>query len=257
MVQRFRPTAHYCRGVENEQRADGTLSDTPLSDLLSTIAADRLTGALRIDNGSEVWFSEGRLCLASTPSSPDVAHVLYGGDVGTLAEIEAAMAEAEATGGDGSAIDALLADHPDSEPAVRRLLHEHNLNSLFEMLVPSEAAFRFERDEVHPLGDRFAGDTHALVVEAEQRLEIWRNIAARIPSTSAVFTLARTLPGELDQRLVTADEWRFLSLLDGRNTVADLIAETGESAFRVCSSLYRLLLEDMVEESTPTATGVS
>jgi hypothetical protein len=242
--------------VENEQRADGTLSDTPLPDLLSTVAADHLTGVLRIVDGSEVWFSEGRLCVATTPSTPNLAQVLYGGDVGTLSDIEAAFDGAEASAGPPFAVDTLLAAHPDAEPALRRILHEHNLNSLFEMLVPSEAEFRFERDLHHPVGDRFADDTSALVAEAEQRLEIWRRIAARIPSTSAVFTLARALPGDVDQRLVTADEWRFLSLLDGRNTVADLIAETGESAFRVCSTIYRLLLEDMVEETTPTAAGV-
>jgi hypothetical protein len=227
--------------------------------LLSTVADDRLSGVLRIDDGSEVWFSDGRLCLASTPSSPDLVQVLFGGEVGTIEEIEAALSSAEAASGDGesasSVVDALLADHPAAEAALRRILHEHNLNSLFEMLVPSEAAYRFERETRHPLGDRFADDVNDLVAEAQQRLEIWRRIAARIPSTSAVFTLAPTLPGDVDQRLVTADEWRFLSLLDGRNTVADLIAQTGESAFRVCSSLYRLLLEDMVEEPTqPTAS---
>ncbi|MGI9612317.1 MAG: DUF4388 domain-containing protein [Acidimicrobiales bacterium] len=242
--------------MENEQRADGTLSDTPLPDLLSTIAADSVTGVLRVDGGSEIWFNDGRICLASTPSSPDLAKVLYGGDVGTLAEIEEAIAAIEPrSDGSGSVIDKLLVGHPDAEPVIARILHEHNLNSLFEMLVPSEASFRFERDIDHPIGARFADDATDLVAEAEQRLEIWRRIAARIPSTAAVFTLARSLPGESDQRLVTADEWRFLSLLDGRNTVADLISATGESAFRVCSSLYRLLLEEMVEESLETATS--
>ncbi len=234
--------------MESEQDAAGTLSDTPLPDLLATIAADRRTGLLRIGDGSEVWFDDGRICLASTPSSPELAHALYGGDIGTLAEIESALAA-------DSAIDALIARHPEAEVAVRRILHEHNLNSLFEMLVPSEASFHFEPGLHHPVGSRFAEDTAELVVEAQERLEIWRRIAARIPTTSAVFTLARTLPGQVDQRLVTADEWRFLSLLDGRNTVAHVIADTGESAFRVCSSLYRLLLEGLVEESSDSGSG--
>ena len=47
---------------------------------------------------------------------------------------------------------------------------------------------------------------------------------------------------------MTADEWRYLSLLDSHRSVADVITETGESAFRVCTSLYRLLLEGLIEE---------
>ena len=78
---------HYCLGVETEQRADGTLSDTPLPALLSEIAADELTGVLRIDDGSELWFSAGRLYLASTPSSPSIAKVLFSADAGSEAEI--------------------------------------------------------------------------------------------------------------------------------------------------------------------------
>jgi len=240
--------------VETEQRADGTLSDTPLPALLSAIAGDGMTGVLRIGDGSEVWFSAGRTYLASTGSSPDLARVLFDGNVGTEAELRALLdreGDDRAAGDNGapSALDRMLADHPGSEGAVRRLLHEHNLNALFEMLVPTDASYRFDGDETHPLGDRFAQETGELVAKAQERLEIWRRIAARIPSTGAVFTLARSLPTDVDQRLVTADEWRFLSLLDGRNTVADVITETGESAFRVCSSLYRLLLENLVEEA--------
>ena len=129
------------------------------------------------------------------------------------------------------ALDVLVEAKPESEPAIRRILHEHNLNSLFELLVPIEASYRFAHLEVHPLGDRFADHTDELLEKAQARLEIWRSIAVRIPSTSAVFRLAASLPDKADQRLVTADEWRFISLVDGRSDVAKLIEDTGESAF--------------------------
>ena len=253
MVHRLPLGPDYCRQVETEQRADGTLSDTPLPELLSAIAADGLTGVLRIDNGCEVWLRDGKTYLASTNNGADLSKVLFDSSIGTDAAIAAALDQAGSqTNGTGptSALDQMLADNPESQAAVERILHEYNLNSMFEMLVPSDASYRFEPATEHPLGDRFAEDTGELVNKALQRLDIWRRIAARIPSTNAVFTLARALPEQADQRLVTADEWRFLSLLDGNNTVADLIHETGESAFRVCSSLYRMLLENLVEEAS-------
>lgn len=234
--------------------------------MLSTVAEQELTGVLRIDAGGEIWVVGGRTCLATTLGGPDLARVLFDSGIGSAEAIAEALTPSsdpadraapasgpEAGGSEPSALDRLLAARPDAVPALERVLHEHSLNSLFEMLVPSQAEFRFDPGVVHPLGDRFTTDTGELVAKAQQRLEIWRRIAARIPSTSAVFSLARSLPDQLDQRLVTAEEWRFLSLLDGRNTVADIINETGESAFRVCSSLYRLLLENLVEEAGDTA----
>lgn len=203
------------------------------------------TGALTLAGGSEIWFSAGRVYLATVASGSPLSAVLFGADVGSLDEIEELFAT---TGGQQSVLDRVLGDKPESEPLVRRLLHEYNLNSLFELLVPSESSFTFEADRSHRLGDRLASDTSTLLAQAEHRVDIWRRIASRIPSTTARFHLATTLPDNNFERMVSADEWQYLAQLNGRNTVADVITLTGESAFRVCSTLYRLLLEKLIEE---------
>lgn len=212
---------------------------------MRSLESRKRTGALTLGDGSEIWFSEGRVYLASTAHGTPLSAVLYGADVGSLNDIEAlfAMPDTEA-----SALDQVLAHKPDSEPLIRRLLHEYNLNSLFELLVPTEAVFTFEAERHHRIGDRLASDTTTLLAQAEHRVEIWRRIASRIPSTSAVFRLAPTLPDSNFERLVSATEWQYLACLDGKNTVADVITMTGESAFRVCSTLYRLLLERLIDE---------
>lgn len=227
---------------------NGNLGETPLPVLLSTLAGEGRSGRLEIDGGSSIWLTGGEVYLATTASSPDLAKVLYDGKVGPPEVIDAALAADVDDGPTG--LDVLLAQAPESAAILQRLLHEHNLNSLFEMLVPSDASFLFRPSLRHPLGDRFAEDTLDLLGKAQHRVEIWRRIATRIPSTSAVFIMAARLPDEIDERVVTADEWRFLATLNGRNTVADVINGTGESAFRVCSTLYRLLLEDMIVEAT-------
>jgi hypothetical protein len=230
-----------------EDGLDGNLGATPLPVLLSTFAGEGRSGKLEIDGGSGIWLTTGRVYLASTASSPDLAKVLYDSKVGPPEVIDAALG----TRSDGTAgLDVLLAQSPEAAPTLQRLLHEYNLNSLFEMLVPSDAAFRFRSGARHPLGDRFAEDTLDLLAKAQHRVEIWRRIATRIPSTAAVFVMAERLPEEIDERVVSTDEWRFLAMLNGRNTVADVINGTGESAFRVCSTLYRFLLEDMIVEAT-------
>ncbi len=238
--------------MESAEPLEGNLAAITLPKLLASIVANMETGVLTIEGTGEIWLSEGCVYLACTSTSPDLATVLFDASVGSPEEVaEVLRLAGESGSGDDGALDRLLVEHPDAEDGLRRLLHEYTLNSLFEMLVPGDAKFDFVSGQVHPIGSRFVEDTSALIAKAERRLEIWRRIATRIPSTSAVFALSDSLPNEIDERMVTADEWRFLSRLDGRNTVADVINQTGESAFRVCSSLYRLLLEDLISEARP------
>lgn len=235
---------------EAAQRNDslqGNLRDVPLRKLLQTIADEKRTGVLNLEGRCEIWFSEGKIYLASNASSPAISEVVFGADAGSLASIQASFAASDA---EGSVIAKVLESYPDSEPVLRRLIHEHNLNCLFEVLVPAELDYHFEADRIHGLGDTFAVETSELLTQATRRVEIWRRIASRIPSTSAIFELSPTLPEELGERQVSADEWRYLAQMNGKNTVADVITETGESAFRVCSVLYRLLLEGLLLEAT-------
>ena len=231
--------------VASDEALQGNLRDFPLAALMRSLASRERTGVLTLGNGSEIWFSAGQVYLATVAGSSALSAVLYGAKIGSLDEIEAIFEDRQ---DEVSVLDQVLTVKPEVEPLIRRLLHEYNLNSLFELLVPSDTPFSFESDRFHRLGDRLAVDTTTLMAQAEHRVEIWRRIASRIPSTTAVFRLAPSLPDANFERMVTSDEWRYIAQLDGNQTVADVITQTGESAFRVCSTLYRLLLENLVEE---------
>ncbi|MFV0258748.1 MAG: DUF4388 domain-containing protein [Acidimicrobiales bacterium] len=225
-------------------REVGTLATTPLPQLLTTLADTGRTGRVEIDGGSEIWLVDGRISLASTPTSPSLEALLYGAGLAGRDDIRRALDPSAA-----GVLDALLDANPDAVDVLNRVVHEHSLNAVFEMLVPSDAAYRVVPEARNPLEDRFAEDTVGLLELAQQRVERWRRIAATIPSTAAAFRLAPRLGEGVEERVVTADEWRYLAMLDGTMTVAEMITRTGESAFRVCSTLYRLTLEGVVEEA--------
>jgi hypothetical protein len=236
------------RSLHNGSAADealhGNVRDFPLPMLLRTLESRARTGALRLGNGGEIWVSQGRIYLATTPGSPSLSSVLAGAGLGTAGEIDRMFADSRDL---RPVLDQLLPSNPDRQQVAQRLLHEYVLAALFEMLLPSDVSFTFDDGRAHRLGDRLASDSSELVEQAEHRLTIWTRIATRIPSTAAIFRLAPVLPDGAWERLVSADEWRLLALLDGHRTVADVVAADGGSAFGVCSSLYRLLLEGVVE----------
>lgn len=214
-----------------------------VADVIAAMAARRFTGLVRVGDEGELWFDGGRIYLANGPSSPGLFDVLLSADVGGPEHLVALCADAD-RGGD-AVVDRLGGDQQGTI-RLRRLLHEHVLAALFELVVPSASLVEYEPGVRHVLGTRFAEPAEDLVATTRQRIELWRRIAERIPSTSVRFRPARSLPGGTD-RTVTADEWGLLALLDGRHTVAEVITETGDSAFRVCSALYRMLLEEVIE----------
>lgn len=199
---------------------------------------------LQVGDAGRIWFDAGRLYLVEIEGGAAVAEVLYGAGAAPLEEIESMLTDPGASVGS-----ALATRYPDTAPVLARLLHEHNLNGLFELLMPGEVTTEFTSGTSHPVGSAFGDSVVDLVDQVDRRLEVWRKIATRISSTGAAFRLAPVLPDGGEERLITADEWRYLALLDGTRSVADVVAETKQSGFRVTSTLYRLLLEGLIEES--------
>lgn len=215
--------------------------DTPMTEVLRALAGQGFTGVVRFPDAGAVWLAGGRIYLVEASGSDDLHAVIFGADVGNLADIEALLGEPNAD------VTAILAERfPASVPALGRLLHEHNLAGLFEVMVTAPAGHDTEVGVIHALGPRFAESVEDLVGQAERRLAIWREIAAGIPSTASRFRMAPELAGEGTERVVTADEWRYLALLGTGAPVSKLIDQGGESAFRVMTSLYRMLLEGMI-----------
>lgn len=229
-------------GAALPRAAGATRRDLPA--VITDAARRRFTGLVRVGDDGELWFDEGRLYLATSAGSPSLFDVLFGADVGASEALEAVCADADAGG--QPVVERLVEQEAATGPRLRRVLHEHNLAALFELSVPSDDPLEVEAGARHVIGTRFAEPAEDLLASATRRIELWRRIAVSIPSTSLRFRLAPGLPDGED-RTVTADEWTFLALLDGHRSVADVITGTGESAFRVCSVLYRMLLEGLIE----------
>jgi hypothetical protein len=223
----------------------GALKDTGLKNLLNRIGSDRLTGVLKLESNGEVWFNDGSIYLAKSAGSGSLRSVLFNLDSLSQESIEDIFASDEAA---GSVIEQAIQLEPKGARYLKRLLHEYNLNALFELLILTESNFEFETNRLHKLGTNYASDSASLVSQADQRIEVWKQIARAIPSTDAIFVLNHQLGRAKSERIISADEWQYLSRLNGSKSVAQIITETQESAFRVCSTLYKLLLEGLVTE---------
>lgn len=254
------PTATHLAGAPLATAGNG------LEALLEKAGRLRFSGVVTVGRAGEVWLEDGAVYLANGPSSPSPFDVVLAAGVVSRLELQARWAAADATvdadpgtttgdettGRTGAVLDDLVLRTPEAVDALRRLLHEHTAAALFELLLTTGEPLELRAEARHVLGARFAEPVGDVLDDVRRRIGLWRRIAGRIPSTAARFRLARQLPGDRD-RLVEADEWAFLALLDGNRTVADVITETGDSAFRVCALLYRFLVEQVIEPVPPPA----
>lgn len=222
----------------------GTVADLPVPELLQLLAGTRQSGMLELTgrNPGVVALEKGEVTLALSAMGPTLQQVFIGSGLTTSELWDEVVAAADQG---GKLTDALI-EAGVNEDRARAVLYDHTVGAVFELMLPSDDAFAFLAGEEHPIGDRFSFTVEELLADAGQRVDAWKVIAEAIPSTSMRMRLAHALPRA--KLTITADEWRVLSRVDGRTSIADIIRELGMSAFAVCAVLHRLLKAGAVEQ---------
>lgn len=218
----------------------GSLADRPLSDVLRSLAQTRETGILHLSGSyaSIVCLRDGGVYLAHAETGPSLRQVVVATGVVSEGRWDRSV---EASRQGGHLIDALLEVGEASPDRLKRALYDHTVNTLFELLVPNANHYRFGPGEVHQLGTHFPFGVDDVLNAAGARLAAFREIARLVPSTDVVTRVVPRLPEGAAPLTVSAVEWQVLAAVDGRATVAEIIAAVGQSAFTVFSALHRLL----------------
>ncbi|HSK21864.1 MAG TPA: DUF4388 domain-containing protein [Egicoccus sp.] len=164
----------------------------------------------------------GRLSVARRD---DVAHV----DVRDGRVLDVVVPAGGASSGDAV---------PD-EPVVERLT---------DLLAWHEGRFHFEGPAVQPpVPD--SPHTDPVFEEARARLRHWPQLVARLGGEQAVLHLA--CPTGAAPVTLSPDRWRLVTLVDGRRTVAGVVAAAGGGAFRTHRALVDLLDDGLVTTAAP------
>lgn len=227
-------------------RLEGTLDAFSLPDIFSLLSMTKKTGTLhlhRVRDGEAplhgaVHLRDG----AVTGARADVARQeLCRRLLGTgLVDDEALASAAEDLTADGSlSLARLLAEKADlAADRAQAVAVEQMKDAVFSLLRWNDGEFAFVVAEVDP-DDLGASQTvEELVAEGQRRLTAWGELVAQVPAPDAVVTVNPSPPGDL---VASREEWALLSLVDGRRTVADLVALSGQGEYAVVSALAGLV----------------
>ncbi len=229
--------------MSNRAALSGSLTDLPLGDLLALLSGPTHSGVVELAGaaGGLIVIEKGAVTLALADDGPTLAQVAIGSGLATPEMWE----HAYATALKGRSLAAALIDEGVDPATLESVLRDHVVGALFEFLLPSDTSFAFLPGATHMIGTRYRFEAQALVADAARRVEVWKTVAESIPSTAMVVQLSRSLPG--DSITISTEDWRVLSLVDGRTSVADIVRSLGVSAFTVCEVLHRLLQSGCIE----------
>jgi hypothetical protein len=218
----------------------------PLGDLLRALADDRGHGILHLSGSyaSIVCLSDGGIYLAHAETGPSLRQVFLSAGVIDEGGWDRSV---ERTRDGGTLIEALVEVGEAAPDRLRAALYDHTINTLFELLVPNNNRFRFGAGEVHQMGASFVFPVEEVLEAATVRLTEFARLARTIPSTDVIVRVVPRLPPNTPNVTISAIEWQVLAAVDGRSTVADIIARVGHSAFTVFSTLHRLLQAGAIE----------
>jgi hypothetical protein len=121
---------------------------------------------------------------------------------------------------------------------------------VFDLLRWSEGDFSFTVDEPGPDDVGISLGVEPVVNDARSRLESWDHACRVVPSPDTVLALP---VGVREDPVVTRGEWALLALVDGRRTVAELVALAGRGDYAVVSQLAGLIERGLLQVRTPDA----
>ncbi|MGQ9926425.1 MAG: DUF4388 domain-containing protein [Chloroflexaceae bacterium] len=92
----------------------------------------------------------------------------------------------------------------------------------------------------------------AIIMEGIMRQETWAALQQQVPSLTLVPRLVpnpATGSGEIN---LEAEEWRVLTMVNGKNTVAQIAQRSGLGEFRTCEIVGQLLQNGLIELREPS-----
>ncbi|MEX0979689.1 MAG: DUF4388 domain-containing protein [Gemmatimonadota bacterium] len=232
---------------------EGSLADVGLADICQLLAMGRKTGCLSVTHRSNfgyVYFGEGRVTHASVLNRPDrLGDLLVKNGVIERSDLDEAIAAQVAES--GKRLGQILVERGTiTREDLNRFITIQIEEAVYHLFAWNEGGFHFNPDQL-PDEDptlKISINTEGLLLEGARRVDEWSQIEKKIPSMDIVFSLERH-PEEEEGVELTEAQKKILPLIDGDQTVDDLVKESGLVEFDVAKALYGLLQAGFLQRS--------
>jgi hypothetical protein len=120
------------------------------------------------------------------------------------------------------------------------------LEAIYTFFTISSGPFKFHDDRTLDQ-PTISVSNEVIIMEGIMRQDAWAKILEHVPSLSLVPRLVPN-PSTGNQEInLEAEEWRILTMVDGRNTIGQIAQRSGLGEFRTCEIVAQLLQSGLIE----------
>lgn len=244
---------------------EGTLESFTLPDIFQLLSLTKKTGCLRLRREAahgRVYFKDGQVyyAVADTARLALGRRLVGAGLVSTEQLQEALSRQRELVRvGEGLRLGRILVEGGAiDDDTLETFVREQVQDAVFDLMRWADGSFAFDTEGEGAVVEEpieLSASVENLIMEGSRRLEEWQSISRKIPSTEAVVAMQPLAgDGEVDVSL-KPEEWRLLTLIDGRRTVGELVDVSGQGEFHTCRVLYGMVGAGLIEIRDLEADG--
>jgi hypothetical protein len=232
---------------------EGDIKDFSLPEVMQVIGLGRKTGTLAVEGEREtiwVYYKDGKAVFA-TPSNLREqlgTMLLKAGEI-TQEQLEIALRTQKKMRAEGNPIrlgTILVAMGAIGRRTLEEMIKHQIKESIYSAIGERAGRFRFFPDlDLDEEDILVSMNVEGIILEGARRIEEWSQIKDAIRSYHEVYTINPN-PASSGAIKLTPQEWRILSLLDGRRDLTATAEESGLTRFDVCRIIYGLLRMNVV-----------
>lgn len=228
----------------------GNIETFYLSSILQLLCGDKKTGVLSIGEGDRrvnIYLKNGSIVYAAgTQKEVRLGYLLRSKGIISAEELQAALTLAKQRQERLGKI--LVEKGYISAETLKRFIHQQVREILYDLFLWQRGEFEYVDKDV-AIEDEFATDFNhmEIILEGSRRVDEWALLKKHIPHPDVVFKIGRSVEQGKDSINLNANEWRLLSLVDGRRTVQQIIADSGQEEFSVYRIMNSLISSGIIE----------
>jgi len=226
----------------------GELETFYLTTILQLLDNEQKTGVLEVRNGVhevKIFFYEGTIVYATSSEKQfSLGNLLRRKGILSEDEIEKCVVWAKEKKQKLGSV--LVEKGHISTEGLKSTLHYQVKEILYNLFLWKTGEFEYKDRKLNVEGKLITQmNTMAIVLEATRRIDEWSVLKKLIPNDQLVFEMSEKSQGSEN---VTKNEWRILSLINGRRTLRELIDKSGYSDFAAFKIVYSLMLSGLIEK---------
>lgn len=120
------------------------------------------------------------------------------------------------------------------------------LEAVYTFFTLASGPFRFH-DDARLAAPTITVSNEVIIMEGVMRQDAWASIQEQVPTLTMVPRLVPNPSTGTTEINLEAEEWRVLTMVNGKNSVAQIAQRSGLGEFRTCEIIAKLLASGLIE----------